>query len=264
MQSVTGSWLAIGVFAIALSAMSPMTLAEDKPVPTAPKAYSSPRAVFDAFREAYTKRDWHTVFYCQTPDVRDNLVFEAYFGCHMHPDNPKVLAVLKKYGAESSTIDAEYYKRHKKKFGVDLGKLTAEREVREAKAAEDYFKKQGKSAPQNGKPEAAVAVPDFEADIGPPLPAVDQKIFREVVVEQIADKTGFYAAANEIIASSDSLPPIGKLEQLTIRDDAATGRANNTIYVLAAAPGKAPRKMGQTFLTTFHFRKLNGGWLIDK
>src|SRR6476619_640482 len=82
---VVSTWHSIGL------AQNPTT---QKPTPEAPKNYSSPNAVFEAYREACAKGDTRTTFLCLTPELRDEEVFEAYFACNLKDDSPKVVAVL--------------------------------------------------------------------------------------------------------------------------------------------------------------------------
>ena len=61
-----------------------------------PKTYSSPRAVFDAYREAVATVIGGTSLFvlgCVTECVR----LRGSFQFHMHPRHPKVLGVLNEY-----------------------------------------------------------------------------------------------------------------------------------------------------------------------
>ena len=72
MASRSGLMIPLLVFLV-----SQVSLGGEEP----PKSYSSPTAVFDAYREARIKRDARTVFSLWTPQAQNDAVFEAFFGC---------------------------------------------------------------------------------------------------------------------------------------------------------------------------------------
>ena len=43
--------------------------------------YSSPTAVFSAYREASRRKDWRKLFACLTPEKQNDLIFECFFAC---------------------------------------------------------------------------------------------------------------------------------------------------------------------------------------
>jgi hypothetical protein len=248
------------IFAISLQSVAQTKL----PTPTPAKAYSSPREVFDALRAAIAKQDWRAVYYCHTREARDNLVFEAYFGCNMQLHNPKVLAVLKKYGADPDAITADYQKRYQEKHGVDIAQLSADRANMRAKAVAAYSRKQGKNAPSQKNPGAVTAVLIDQADLGPPLPRTDEMLFREVVTARVTDKAGFFEAANKIFANTEQPPQIGELTALTVKGNTALGHANKIIYHVSTTAGQPPKRIAQNIARTYHFRKSQYGWLFER
>src|SRR5438067_13117268 len=112
MHSRRLSLIAFGI--LAGCAVTGLAQGPSTPTPKgqAPKNYSSPTAVFDAYREACTKGDTRAELSCMAPEMREGEVFQAFIGCHLRPDKPEVIAVLKKFGVEDSVIKPEYYKRY--------------------------------------------------------------------------------------------------------------------------------------------------------
>jgi hypothetical protein len=70
-----------------------------------PVKYSSPEAVFDAYREALGKRDWRTIYLCYTPDAQKSAIFETYFASQVHRRTKAIEGVLKKFLVDKS-LDA--------------------------------------------------------------------------------------------------------------------------------------------------------------
>lgn len=261
MRSITTALLAAALFAI-----SPVSFADERPSPKSPKAYNSPREVFEAYREAIGKRNWRTAFLCWVPERREDQVFEAYFGCNMKPGKPEVIAALKKYGVEESAVDAEYTKRYKEKHGIDLDAWYAEREKRMAKgvakAQAEWAAKEGKNMPPGGA--TGGPFPVTELDPGPPQPPDDSALLRQIVVARVIDKVGFVDEATRAVISVDA-DPVGftPLEHVCLNGDKAQGRTSKTSYHFESRSGKAEVKVGDKIDGTFHFRKLVGGWLIE-
>jgi hypothetical protein len=145
MRSGTKVLIAAAILTRAFSIVPLESRADETAEPDAPQAFPSPSEVFDAYRQAQDKRDGQAAFSCLTSEFRDDEIYDAYLTCityttHLDPDSPKVAALLKKFGIESSLVDAEYGKRYKEKYDVDIAKLIAQRKKNLAKVAEDYFK----------------------------------------------------------------------------------------------------------------------------
>src|SRR5262245_61065151 len=87
-----------------------------------PKAYSSPKEVYESYRTAGRKGDVATWYRCFLPEIRESFAFEAFFACCMHPDNPKVIAVQKKFNVDQEKFNATFAKLYKAKFGLDYEK----------------------------------------------------------------------------------------------------------------------------------------------
>lgn len=148
MRSGTKVLIAAAILTRAFSIVPLESRADETAEPDAPQAFPSPSEVFDAYRQAQDKRDGQAAFSCLTSEFRDDEIYDAYLTCityttHLDPDSPKVAALLKKFGIESSLVDAEYGKRYKEKYDVDIAKLIAQRKKNLAKVAEDYFKQHG-------------------------------------------------------------------------------------------------------------------------
>lgn len=233
-----------------------------RPEATPPLGYKSPVAVYSAYRNAREKGDWRTVFFCMTPRSRDGEVFPAYDGCLFRQHDPKVRAVMKKYGVEVDKVMKRYVEEYKKKHGVAL--------PTEEIAGRDVEK------PKTDKPTvsgALAASADSVAPVpnGPPppsLPPVDNDILRKLVLQMVTDKAGFYAEAMETYLphgrQSDSLlPEYSNLEELRVSGDEATGRVTMTTFMLRGAPGEPERRekslviRGQAL-----FRRLDGRWFL--
>jgi len=155
----------------------------------APNRYPSPKAVFDAFREARTKEQMGKIFFLVTPEVQDGMVFESFFECAaLHSEEAS--AVAAKY-VDLATLDQDHAKQYKTKHGIDPDKATASQ-----------------------KDDPASAPPD------------DDQLWQDVVVEHVKDKVGFVVAVSKL--SKDPIEPLGDLESLAIDGDTATGTAKQT------------------------------------
>lgn len=260
MRRFTSSFFLLAVLSVAFVLLSHESTAAEKPDPELPKVYPSPGAVFEAYREAREKQDYRTVFFCLTPESREPAVFEAWFAANMHLNQPKMLAVLEKFGVEEKVINAEYFKCFREKHGVDIDKLIAEHEKAHKKAPKSPEKEKTATPP-------GIAVPSpfpegRQVDPGPPLPPTDQDLLRKVLLARISDKAGFFAAVENVLANREWDSNFSKLENLTIQGNTATGCAHTVIFCLTAAPGKQEKKVGSVVKEAFNFRKWKGSWLI--
>src|SRR3954464_8842586 len=68
-----------------------------------PVLYSSPTAVFNAYQDAHSQRDWRKCFQCLTSDAQADLIFETYFACGMSGSS-EVAAMCKKYIGDPDTF----------------------------------------------------------------------------------------------------------------------------------------------------------------
>ncbi|MDR3634848.1 MAG: hypothetical protein P4L84_13675 [Isosphaeraceae bacterium] len=198
-----------------------------------PKRYPSPKAVFDAYREARARRDWRTCFSLMTRELQDDVIFECDFACEVR-DDKDTNAILKRFGIDEATLMSDLRREYKAKHGV---------EPADEKAFQDALEKEYKAA--HGVP--------------PPSP---RYVWTDILRRHVKDRAGFYEAAVNLIV--DHPPsPIGDLEQAVIHDDTATGRATVPAIHPERPPGEAPRKVEDTRYKTFRFRKVNGGWLLN-
>jgi hypothetical protein len=262
--------LAVAICApmVFLADVSAVFAADAKPAPQAAKVYSSPQEVFDAWRAAIKKKDWRTVFFSGTASARNGDVYAAYVECCTKGD-PKEVAVLKKFGIDdaSGRILSEYYRRYKDKHGVDIGKLTADREAKRDKLVAEYFKKHPPADGQRENPDIAVPGPTIdEPQLGPPLPADDPELLRNVVVDAISDKAGFFAAAHDVLDSDQpSNPRVGPLEQIKIKGDSAEGVATLTSFIESESVSESGVQCKTVHRydskERFHFTKTADGWL---
>jgi hypothetical protein len=232
------------------------------------QGYSSPQRVHEAYRQACDEDDWRTVFYCLTPASRDSEVFVTFDGCTFRHEDPKVAAAMKKYGLDQDAVMKEYTRRYRNQHGVDLDKLGAEIQRRQ----QERFNKrrENQSGPANGN-RALVPVPgpDEGETPEPSLPPVDYRLMREVVLQFVTDKPGFYEEANRALwpaAKDDTLrPSVGALQGVVIRGDRATGWVIVTRHHLGTGQdGITRREAEPPIRQSVQFRKLNGGWFMGE
>jgi hypothetical protein len=89
-------------------------------------------------------------------------------------------------------------------------------------------------------------------------PPHDGQLWNEVVVAHVKDKVGFCEAVEKLFGNNP-VEPLGDLEQVAVDGDTATGKAKLTLGPL---PGELPRAVDKID-TTYRFRKIDGGWLLD-
>ncbi len=191
-------------------------------------SYSSPKTVFNAYREASAKRDRRKLFACYTPRVQDFIVCNSYFVC-VERNSKEDIAALNKY-VDEARIKQEYEKKYEAKHGVDLGKL---------------LKEHGND-------------PNF---VPPPR---DDQLWVDAVVANVKNKLEFVEAVAKV-TERKPVPRRGDLEGLVIQGDTATGHAKETLLPDVEA-GETPLKPGESpavYDRPFKFRRINGGWLID-
>ena len=201
------------------------------------KRYPSPKAVFEAYREARAKRDYRKCFSCLTPRAQNEAVFESFFACGMMGNSGGAAAIVRKY-VDLAAINEDYEKEYKKKHGIDIAK----------------------------------AVERHRNDRTLPPPRQDRQLLRDVVAAHTKDKAGFCEAANKYYLEKKRaadhheekpVRPLGDLEQLAVEGDTATGKAKVTILPRG---GESPREPGQpapVHEKPFKFRRIEGGWLLD-
>jgi len=199
-----------------------------------PNRYPSPKAVFDAYREARAKRDAWAVFSLSTPQVQSDTVFGSLFSCMerqgtdtikgWRSEAEEIGRIVGKYFDDQAVAD-EYNNQYKKKHGTD-----------------------------------------------PLTSPHDDKLWYDAVTAHVKDKAGFVEAVAKHFEESaakrheqDPLSPLGDLEVLVVHGETATGHAKMTILPRVAA-GESPLRPGQSpaiYDKPFKFRRVNGGWLLD-
>jgi hypothetical protein len=201
--------------------------ASDSAEHKSPVRYSSPADVFNAYREARSKRDWRKCFHCLTPEAQKDALFETYFACGMS-GSKEVATICEKF-IDGVTLNADYEKRYKEKHGMSIAEVRAKEQTEEPRG---------------------------------PTATSDRDLLVEALNAQIQDKVGFYEAALNLLESSDSPSPIGDLGQMVIEGDSATGAADIAIVHYEMKPGEPEKRVDDKVPKTFKFRKVNGGWLI--
>jgi hypothetical protein len=233
----------------------------EKSTPVTTKTYSSPQEVFDVYRDARNKWDFLTMLSCATVEWQETAVFDAYSGCLEHMENPKVIKLLKDYGADDKTIEPEFFKRYKEKHGIDIEKMFSDRK-KAAENATEARKKEQQSNPSSRDNSTTLKQTPTEEYL-PPLPPFDQDLMQKVVYSAISDKAGFCKAVEDIISHGEPPEPLGKLEHLKVEGNTAEGRAKTTLYHIEGGPRKEDKKVRQEVDVVIGFHKSNGGWLIE-
>jgi hypothetical protein len=200
---------------------------------TQKKRYPSPAAVFDAYREARSGRDWRKCFSCLTSKVQDDAIFENVFACAEH-DSKEERAILKKYGVDEATLTDTLKKEYKAKHGVYPDDATLN---------DALDKEYGADAAKSGAAQIGTKS-------GPPPVATNRDVMRNIVSTHVKDKAGFFEA-NASLLEKNAITPLGDLEQIVVNGDTATGRAN------------VGRQIEDKIYKSFRFRRVNGGWLLD-
>lgn len=228
-----------------LLAASGASSGDDKANSGTQKRYSSPKAIFEAYREARVKRDARKLFNLFTTKIQDHMVFESFFSCMERQgadaitghgsESGQIGRLVDKY-VDVATLDSDYEKQYKKKHGIDLAKVFAE-----------HQHEQGFVPPPH-----------------------DEQLYRDVVALHVKDKVGFVEAVGKYFDEraakrQETTPvwPLGDLENLVVQSNTATGRAKMTILPRAGEKQKKPGQSPPIYEKPFEFRRINGGWLID-
>jgi hypothetical protein len=203
--------------------------------------YQSPKAVFDAYREAQEKQEWRKLFSLLTPEAQKDAVFESFFACMerhgadaiTRRDTEGMDRLIRKY-LDTSTLNEDFQKQYEKKHGVDQVKSEA----------------------------------DHQSDQKFVPPPRDDQLWHDIVAAHINDKAGFYEAVAKYFDESaakrhegNQISKLGDLEQVVLHDDTASGQAKVTIM-----PRPGETKGGgppPAYDKPFKFRRIDGGWLID-
>ncbi len=235
MSRVTKARFTAMLAPVLMFAVSGTSSGKDKADSKTAKRYESPKAVFEAYREAYNHRDDSKYFSLLTPETQNGAVFEAFFECAMV--GRETVPITSKY-VDEAAIENDYEKQYKAKHHIDFAKAYAGHEHD----------------------------PKF---VPPPH---DGQLFCDAVAAHVKDKAGFYDAVakyfKERAAKHHDEPPIcplGDLEELTVQGDTATAHAKVTILPNVAG-GETPIKPGESpaiYDKPFKFRRVNGGWLLD-
>jgi len=188
--------------------------------------YSSPKAVYESMRDASQQQDWGRYLACLTTAAQKIEMFEMLFAC-----------------AETST---------------DEGRRILRTFIDGEKVREDYDKK------KEAKLRAIAAKGDQQAlrEAQEDLSSIHNDLYADALFDHIADKVGFYAAASTLLKSRLD-PVLGDFEEAAINGDTATGTAKMTTFHIEFVPGQPQKKVADKGNKTFHFRKIDGKWLID-
>ncbi len=207
------------------------------------KRYPAPQAVFEELREANQRGDWRSVYFLCTKQGQRDLVFEAVYltGLRGGQTLEAMNEAKDKFGASDAELEKTYFEAYKNKHGHDdvidkyLAKLNQYLES-EAKGSEGSW-------------------PDKEGEAAHAFPP-DRDLLRQTAYDATKHKVEFYVAIKEIDGRKHPPLIIGKLEQLVIHGDTATGHAR-----ISSEPTSGESSV--PYDKPYKFRKVSGGWLID-
>jgi hypothetical protein len=89
---------------------------DDDPSTAGLGPYSSPTAVFDAFRKARSKQNWGRCFSFLSPAAQNHVVFETFFALATK-DSSESRAILREYGLDEGSLTAIFETRLNKSNG---------------------------------------------------------------------------------------------------------------------------------------------------
>ena len=193
------------------------------------RGYPTPKAVFDANREASRKQDYRTFFACLTSEAQRVCLFETFFASGTAPSEKSaaIKAITDKY--IQGNWEEAFKVRYREKFGIDYANAR---------------KQQAKNP--------AIRLPN------------DTELLAEVLAEHIPDQVGFFSDMSAVLFTHDTSPPLGSdLSNVVINGDTATGQTESQTESMGS-DGQGPyRKEVRKFQMTIRFRRTNAGWLLD-
>jgi hypothetical protein len=222
---------------------------------TVVKGYSSPGEAFEAFRRARDAADWRAVLLCLPESSRDGEIVATFDNCSFSLD-PKVAAVLQKYGLAPARVWQLYRKKYQEKHGVDLDRLQAEVRQGTAEGAEDQARAAKGRSEQRGSMPAPV----------PTLPPVDETVLREAVVAMVTDRVAFYDEANKVLFPQNAgaaRATLGTLTNLAVSGDTASAQVLVTRHYLRSMPNGAFGVHNQKPVSEqLYFLRVDGRWFL--
>jgi hypothetical protein len=212
------------------------------------KPYASPSDVFDAYRQAFERKDARAELSCWVPEIREDA--GRYFAITgiayaMAPDefDPKTRAVLKKLGADK--VVAEYVKQFKAKYGYDPVKFQIDYEAKVKQI------------------KAGLANPN---ELGQWREVLDEGMLRTIANQLFTDKFAVVLALDDF-QSYAGTTRYGPLKNVRTLPDGATGVAVETTRAeVRDSGGPGPGRQvnaASASETQFWFRKTKDGWLIS-
>jgi hypothetical protein len=191
--------------------------------------YESPRAVFDAFRDAGQKHDVREAFRLLTPKAQDEAVYMVSLLFPQLASKDRK-AILSEFVDESAAVD-DYQRRYKEEHGVDLKKFDANHQTDDTRVR---------------------------------APPRDEPLWCRALAAHAKDKAGFVEKVLKLSEKKDQPTlPYGPLEDVVTHGNTATGRAAMISFHFEKTPGKPPKKVEDRIDKTCQFRRVNGGWLLD-
>ena len=174
-------------------------------------------------RDASKRRDWESYLACATTAAQKHELLEVFWLCAEGVPREKSQRILGPF-IDPKTFSEDYEKRKQAK----LRALEEKGDKAALKQAQENYK--------------TVFTDDD---------------FKDTLFDHIRDKAGYYGAAMALL-KSDLDPVLGEFEKAVVTGDTATGTAKMTDFSLLSG-----KKIAHDGNKTFHFRKIDGKWLID-
>ena len=95
------------------------------------------------------------------------------------------------------------------------------------------------------------------------LKPAEHQLRCDVLAAHVRDKPGFAEAVCNLPERPSGYSPLGELKQLTVEGDTASGQAEMVNEDQVSYGNGVHKVVCSRYDKTFHFRKVNGGWLID-
>ena len=95
------------------------------------------------------------------------------------------------------------------------------------------------------------------------MEADEHQLLCDVVAAHVKDKAGFFEAVRNLFDLDYYGGLLGELKQVSVEGDTASGQAEMVNEDQVSYGNGVHKVVCSRYDKTFHFRKVNGGWLID-
>jgi hypothetical protein len=159
--------------------------------------YSSPKAVYESFRDASQRRDWESYLACLTPAAQKYDLFELFFACAERATDES-RRILRTFVDDWNKLHDDYERKKEAK----LRAVAAKGDETELKEAQENYN------------------------------SIHNDLYKDALFDHIPDKIGFHGAARALLKSDlDSV--LGEFEKAVVTGDTATGTAKMTMFHLS-------------------------------